>query len=86
MIMKNDGQWCWVNSTYTRNNIHMSGHDVTLSQSNTPKHGQVLIGDMPNFGVRVAYKPASGFVGTDNFTVHYGIIDCDLTFAVTVSQ
>jgi hypothetical protein len=85
--LNNDGNWCWKTVYYkggTR--IYMSAYYVSVTAGNPPKHGRVLIGDAPDSKVRVAYQPAPGFVGTDSFTIHFGVADSDVTFAVTVSQ
>ena len=86
MNVKNDGGWCWTNVNYTANQLKLSAYYVTVSKNNPPKHGHIVIGDRPNFSVRIAYQPDSGFVGADSFTMHFGIVEGDVTFAVTVSE
>jgi hypothetical protein len=86
MTFKNDGGWCWTNGITTAANHTINAYYITVSKDNPPKHGHILIGDLPNSAVRIAYQPEPGFVGADAFTIHFGVIDGDVTFAVTVSQ
>jgi hypothetical protein len=86
MNLKNDGGWCWTNVTYTAGKLKLSADYVTVSKDNPPKHGHIVIRDLSNFSVRIAYQPDPGFVGADSFTMHFGIVESDVTLAVTVSQ
>jgi|SRR5579871_1336176 len=82
--MNNDGNWCWFDSYYRANNQYLSAYYVSVAIP--PKHGRIQIGDIPNSKVRVAYQPAQGFVGSDSFTIHFGVADSDVAIAVNVSN
>jgi hypothetical protein len=82
MVVKNDGGWCWADSN-ERSYWHIfSANSVAIAKP--PKHGHVLVGDLANQNVRVAYRPEVGFAGQDSFTVHSQVNDRDLTYSVTV--
>ena len=82
--VKNDGGWCWADtdeSTYWRT---YSANYVAVLRP--PEHGHVLLGDVANHKVRVAYQPNPGFFGTDRFIVHSHANEQDLTYLVAVSR
>ncbi len=84
MTIKNDGGWCWAD-TYERSYWRiLSAYDVTVIKP--PKNGLVRMRDIGNQEVRVAYRPDTGFAGTDSFVVHYQVNAYDLTYSVTVSK
>jgi hypothetical protein len=84
MAVANDGGWCWAD-TYERSNWRtLSAHAVTVT--NPSKHGHVLVGDIDNQEVRIAYQPEPGFAGQDSFTIHYDTDNSERTFLITVSR
>jgi hypothetical protein len=84
MAVENDGGWCWAD-TYERSNWRtLSAHSVAVTDPS--RHGHVLVGDIENQEVRVAYQPEPGFVGQDRFTIHYDTNDSEKTFLITVSK
>jgi hypothetical protein len=84
MTVINDGGWCWADSSERDYWRSFSASYVTVT--NPPKHGHVLVGDLANQNVRVAYQPEPGFTGQDSFNVHYRGNEHDLTFLVSVSR
>lgn len=50
-----------------------------------PKHGHVLVSDVADDRIRIAYRPEPDFIGADSFTIHYQIRDQDSTYSVTVT-
>jgi hypothetical protein len=84
MSIENDGGWCWVD-TYVRSDWRaLSATSVVVT--NPPRHGRVLVGDIDNQEVRIAYRPEPGFGGQDNFSVRYQSNDSDKGFVVVVSK
>jgi len=84
MTVANDGGWCWTD-TYERSYWRtLAAHYVAVTIP--PKHGHVLIRDIANQEVRIAYQPEPGFAGQDSFTVHYDTDDSKKTFLVAVSK
>lgn len=82
MAVGNDGGWCWAD-TYERRNWHtLAANSVAVT--NASRHGHVLVRDIENQEVRVAYQPEPGFAGPDSFTIHYETDGSDKTFLVTV--
>jgi hypothetical protein len=86
MELNNDGGWCWTNAYYQSGRTLMTAYYVSVLKDNPPKHGHILIGDVPNGRVRIAYQPDAGFIGTDSFTIHFGVVGANVTFSVTTSQ
>jgi len=80
----NNGGWCWADTSERSYWRVFSSSYVTVT--NPPKHGHVLVGDLANRNIRVAYQPEPGFAGRDSFNVHYQGNDYDLTYLVTVSR
>ena len=83
MRTSNDG-WCWRDTWAEQHHLYVTARDVTLLSP--PHHGRVLIGDVAQRQVRVAYRPDPGFVGTDDFRLHYGIMDTVATYSVQVGN
>ena len=82
MTVGNDGGWCWADS-YERRNWHtISASSVAVT--NASKHGHVVVHDIANQEVRVAYQPEPGFAGRDNFTIQYDTDGSEQTFLITV--
>ena len=82
MSVENDGGWCWTD-TYERSNWHtLSANSVAVT--NASRHGHVLVRDIENQEVRVAYQPEPGFAGRDSFSIHYGTDGSEKTFLITV--
>jgi hypothetical protein len=84
LTVENDGGWCWADTherSYWRT---LSANNVAVT--NPPKHGHVLVGDIDNQEIRIAYRPDPGFTGTDSFMVHYQVNERDLMYSVTVSS
>jgi hypothetical protein len=81
MRTSNDG-WCWRDTWAEQNHLYLTARDVTLVRP--PHHGRVVVGDIGQRQVRVAYRPDPGFVGTDDFQVHYGVLDTVATYSVRV--
>ena len=82
MIVENDGGWCWAD-TYERGSWRrLSASSVAVT--NASKHGHVLVRDIANQEVRIAYQADAGFAGRDSFTVHYNTDNSERTFSVTV--
>jgi hypothetical protein len=84
MTVENDGGWCWAD-TYERRDWHtLSANSVAVT--NASRHGRVVVRDIENQEVRVAYQPEPGFAGRDNFTIHYDTDGSEKTFLITVSK
>ena len=82
MSVENDGGWCWAD-TYERRNWHtLSANSVAVTQAS--RHGHVVVRDIENQEVRVAYQPEPGFAGRDAFTIHYDTDGSEKTFLITV--
>lgn len=82
MTVENDGGWCWAD-TYERRNWHiLSANSVAVTYAS--RHGRVMVRDIENQEVRVAYQPEPGFAGRDNFTIHYDTDGSEKTFLITV--
>jgi hypothetical protein len=85
MTVKNDGGWCWNNLPHNYNrSTWIAAHDTVVITP--PQHGRVVVGDVDNHRVRVAYQPAPGFTGTDTFTTGFNIVDTRVVWEVTVTQ
>jgi hypothetical protein len=70
ITMANDGGWCWIQFSFVAGNMYVVP-DITTTRS--PRHGTLVSGGLDTGSgkrVRLAYKPAAGFAGTDNFAVH----------------
>lgn len=84
MAVKNDGGWCWVDSNERSYWHTFLANSVAVTKP--PRHGHVLVGDLADQNVRVAYRPEAGFAGQDSFIVHSRVNERDLTYSVTVSS
>jgi hypothetical protein len=85
MVVQNDGGWCWDNVWWSpQKGRYLAARDVTVIDP--PKYGHVVIGDRPNYRVRIAYQPESDFTGEDKYTVHYNVAESDVTYSVTISK
>jgi hypothetical protein len=76
------GGWCWVDISATMGTIRIV---ATYSLTHAPAHGEVLMGEV-NQKMRIAYRPASGFVGDDSFVIVNRMTNSERPFAVTVVQ
>jgi|HubBroStandDraft_1064217.scaffolds.fasta_scaffold56414_4 hypothetical protein len=84
MSVENDGGWCWVD-TYERSTWRtLSASSVTVTHP--PRHGRVLVRDIDNQEIRIAYQPEPGFGGQDSFSIRYESDDSDKGFVVAVSK
>ena len=84
ITVKNDGGWCWVDSNERSYWHTFLANSVVVTK--LPTHGHVLVGDLADRNVRVAYRPEAGFAGQDSFIVHSRANERDLTYSVTVSR
>lgn len=85
MAVKNDGGWCWSSEAAWRGNgTYYSADDLVITVP--PKHGNVVVGDMANHRIRVAYRPEPGFSGQDSYTFHFKVLEIEHTVIVTVSM
>jgi hypothetical protein len=84
MAVTNDGGWCWAD-TYERNNWRTLSA-ISAAVTNPPRHGRVLVRDIDNQEIRIAYRPEPSFGGQDSFTVHYDTDDSERTFIIAVSK
>jgi hypothetical protein len=65
MRTSNSGGWCWFDVWATFGSLkYVGSYEVTQA----PAHGEILMGEA-NQKARIAYKPASGFVGEDSFVI-----------------
>jgi hypothetical protein len=84
MSVRNDGGWCWVD-TYERSNWRTLSA-ISVAVTNPPRHGRVLVRDIDNQEIRIAYQPEPGFGGQDSFSIRYESDDSDKGFVVAVSS
>ena len=69
IAMANTGGWCTIHFTFAvRGQIPVI---APLAVARPPAHGQVEVGAVGQ-AMRIAYRPAPDFAGTDGFTVHMG--------------
>jgi hypothetical protein len=66
ILMGDDGGWCQIQFQH-----FFAGRPAQypLAVKTPPAHGEVLVGSVGT-SLRIAYRPAPGFAGTDDFTVH----------------
>lgn len=76
------GGWCWVDISATMGTIRIV---ATYSLTHAPAHGEVLMGEV-NQKMRIAYRPAAGFVGDDSFVIVNRMTNSERPIAVTVIQ
>jgi hypothetical protein len=81
-LMNNDEGWCWINWTFNR-----SGGGISMAPSmaivTPPANGQLDIVRGQAF-TRIAYKPNSGFLGEDRFSLMQVEPNIEQPFGVTV--
>jgi hypothetical protein len=70
IYMTNDG-WCWITIRFRANK---EPYIPPVSVTSPPAHGTVQI-DTVDQRVRIAYRPAAGFVGSDDFEVRATLPD-----------
>ena len=58
-------------------------HGIPMTLTKTPSHGDVLF-TVFDEATRIAYKPHTGFLGTDNFSAANDLYGLDWPFVVTV--
>jgi hypothetical protein len=82
ITMNNDGKSCW----YIRHSTQ-SGRvfGVPMHVTSQPSHGAVEIVVLDK-GTRIAYKPTTGFIGTDEFSVINEMYNVERPYKVTVSK
>jgi hypothetical protein len=80
VTMNNDGNPCWYLRKTIRGSLLIG---VAMHLTTPPSHGQVTI-TVLDAGTRISYKPDSGFVGTDNFSVISELYRIDRPYVVTV--
>jgi len=70
IAMDNDGGWCTIDFTYS---IYAGLLPVVapLRVARPPAHGAAEVGSVGP-AMRIAYRPAPGFAGQDDFAVHMG--------------
>jgi hypothetical protein len=64
--MNNDGGWCQISHIFVFREVEEVG---TMTLAVPPAHGEVRTGTVGK-QLRIAYRPAPGFNGIDNFVVH----------------
>lgn len=67
--MNNDGNWCQISHVFVFRQVEEVG---TMTLAKTPAHGEVRTGAVGK-QLRIAYRPAPGFIGTDDFVVHLAV-------------
>lgn len=82
IAMANDGGWCQIAFEHD-----WGGRPAQepLTVTTPPAHGEAIVGSV-GVSLRIAYRPAAGFVGSDAFIVHLTAPDpWDIPVTVTVS-
>jgi len=64
--MNNDGGWCQISHVFVFREVEEVD---TMTLVTPPSHGAVRTGNVGK-QLRIAYRPAAGFTGVDNFVVH----------------
>ena len=64
--MNNDGGWCQISHIFVFREVEEVG---TMTQAKPPAHGEVRTGNVGK-QLRIAYRPAPGFTGIDDFVIH----------------
>ena len=64
--MNNDGGWCQISHIFVFREVEEVG---TMTLATPPAHGEVRSGNVGK-QLRIAYRPAPGFAGIDDFVVH----------------
>jgi hypothetical protein len=80
MRTSSSGGWCWFDVSATFGSLkYVGSYEVTQA----PAHGEILMGEA-NQKARIAYKPATGFVGEDSFVIVNKMTHSERPVAVTV--
>jgi len=84
IAMGNDGGWCMIHFDFAvRGEIPVI---APLRVTRPPAHGEAEVGSVGR-SMRIAYRPAPGFAGTDRFTVYMaGPEPWDIPVHVTVTR
>ena len=82
LLASSSGGWCWFDVSATFGSVR---YVATYSVTRAPTHGEVLMGEV-NQKARIAYKPVSGFTGSDSFVLVNKITHSEMPVAVTVVQ
>ena len=64
--MNNDGGWLPISHIFVFREVEEVG---TMTQAKPPAHGEVRTGNVGK-QLRIAYRPAPGFTGIDDFVIH----------------
>ncbi|MDR3538231.1 MAG: hypothetical protein P4L71_17180 [Acetobacteraceae bacterium] len=81
IVMGDDGGWCQIRFQHYWGQKPLQAPLAVLTP---PAHGEAMVGSV-GLSLRIAYKPAPGFTGTDHFTVHLTAPEpWDIPVAVTV--
>ena len=81
ILMNNDGNWCWMNSTESQRGMSYGPFLTVLEQ---PKFGTLQI-NVTEADTRVAYRPNPGFTGSDTFRTRSQELNYDVNYQVTVN-
>jgi hypothetical protein len=84
MTLGNDGGWCWDDTFGTQYGKVVPAYYARVTTA--PQHGKVVIGEVSDRKIRIAYQPDAGFVGTDLLVVHVGEVEVDMEYRITVSR
>jgi hypothetical protein len=80
MTVGNDGGWCWI-TPGANGGLNIHSRQITAA----PSHGETAIFAPDAKGiVRIAYKPTSEYIGTDQFSVGLGMLHGVATLDLTV--
>jgi hypothetical protein len=75
MTLSNDGGWCWITP---------KGNGFFLKIVAPPSHGETTTMPDSDGLMRIAYRPASGFLGADHFSVGLAMVRGVVTLDMTV--
>jgi hypothetical protein len=67
IVMGNDGGWCVIRYQVMTPNGGFATTEAEIRKE--PAHGSVIVGTLDGL-LRIAYRPAPGFVGEDGFAVY----------------
>jgi len=83
IAMGNDGGWCSIGYQTQMPNGAPSVSEASVTKP--PGHGEAMVGTL-NGRLRIAYRPAPGFTGRDEFTVNlHSPLPYTIPVMVTVS-
>jgi hypothetical protein len=74
------GGWCWFDVWGTLGSIRIVPQ---YNVKRAPTHGEIVMGEV-NQKTRIAYRPASGFVGVDAFVIVNAMTNSERPVTVTV--